>query len=60
MAKNLFDAFNEDFEKEIKQIRSNPLAYEKATLAFEQKHGFTPFPSYDSFRKRQERKRKRR
>lgn len=57
MAKRtLIDAFNDDFVREIKQARNYPEAYEKATEKFEQQHGFTAFESYDSFRKKKERK----
>jgi hypothetical protein len=55
MAKNLLQAFDEDFIREMKQARSNPEAYERATQKFEQQHGFTAFNSYDSFRKKKKR-----
>jgi hypothetical protein len=61
MAKRLLiDAFNDDFVRELKQARNYPEAYEKATERFEEQHGFVAFESYDSFRKKKERKLKRR
>jgi hypothetical protein len=60
MAKNVFDAFSEEFFRELKEARSNTSAYERATKKFEEKYnGIQAFTSYDSFRKRNERKRKR-
>jgi len=56
--KTLLDVFDEDFAREIRQARNNPEAYEKATEKFERDHGFVPFESYDVFRKKKERKRK--
>ena len=56
MAKTLFEVFNEDFSKEIKKARNYPEAYEKATEKFELNHGFTPFNSYETFRKRKARR----
>ena len=59
MAKrSLIDAFNDDFVREIKQARNYPEAYERATEKFERDHGFTAFDSYDSFRKKRDRRRK--
>jgi hypothetical protein len=59
MARTLLDAFNEDFAREIRQARNHPEAYERATRKFEDQHGFTAFDSYDSFRKKKERRSKR-
>jgi len=57
MAKrSLIEAFNEDFIREINQARNYPEAYERATEKFEERHGFIAFESYDSFRKKKERK----
>jgi hypothetical protein len=60
MRRTLLDVFNDDFARELNQARNYPDAYEKATEKFEQQHGFTAFDSYDSFRKKKERKSKRR
>jgi hypothetical protein len=56
--KTLIEAFDEDFTKEIKNARTHAEAYDRAMQKFEDDHGFTPFPSYDSFRKAKERSRK--
>ncbi len=56
--RTLLDAFSEDFSREIQQARNYPEAYERATQKFESDHGFSAFDSYDSFRKKVERKRK--
>ena len=58
MAKTLLQKFDEDFLREIKQSRSNPDAYERITQRYEEQYGFTPFESYDSFRKKKQRLRK--
>lgn len=58
MSKTLLQLFDEDFTNELKEVRKNFDAYERATKKFEQQHGFVPFESYDSFRKKKERKRK--
>lgn len=58
MAKTLLQKFDEDFLKELRQVRRNPDAYERATQKWEDEHGFTPFDSYDSFRMKKQRKRK--
>jgi len=50
MAKTLFSVFDEDFVREIKQARNYPEAYEKASQKFEERHGFTAFNSYETFR----------
>jgi len=57
MAKTLFEVFNEDFSKEIKKARNYPEAYEKATEKFELNHGFTPFNSYETFRRKKKKPR---
>lgn len=57
--KSMLEAFDDDFAREIMQARNHPEAYEKATEKFEQQHGFTAFESYDSFRAKKARKRKR-
>lgn len=59
MARSLLEVFNEEFTKEIKQARNYPEAYERATQKFELAHGFEPFESYDSFRLKKSRGRKR-
>lgn len=58
MAKSVFDAFSEEFFRELKEARSNPAAFEAATKKFEDKYKLEAFTSYDSFRKRNERKRR--
>lgn len=58
MAKSVFEAFSEEFFRELRQARSNPAAYDAATKKFEEKYNLQAFPSYDSFRKRNERRRK--
>jgi hypothetical protein len=58
MAKTLFEVFNEDFSKEARQAKNYPEAYDRAIANFETRHGFTPFGSYDSFRKKKERSRR--
>ena len=57
MAKTAFEAFNEDFFRELKQARNQTEAYERATNKFEQQHGFVAVTSFDSYRKRRDRKR---
>jgi len=53
MAKTVFEAFSEEFFRELKQARSNPAAYDAATAAFEKRYnGLQAFPSHDSFRKK--------
>lgn len=52
MAKTLFEVFYEDFTKEIRQARNYPEAFEKAAAKFEDKHGFAPFNSYETFRRK--------
>jgi hypothetical protein len=59
MARSLLEVFNDDFAKEIKQARNYPEAYERATQKFEQRHGFEAFESYESFRLKKSRGRKR-
>lgn len=59
MGRTLFDAFSEEFLKEAKNAKSYPEAFNKASDKFRMAHGFDAFNSYDSFRKRNERKRKR-
>jgi len=56
MAKTVFEAFSEEFFRELKEARSNPAAYDAATRKFEEKYDLKAFNSYDSFRKRNERK----
>lgn len=58
MAKTLLQKFDEDFVRELREVRRNPDAYERATQKWESEYGFTPFESYDSFRKKKQRKRK--
>jgi len=58
MAKSVFDAFSEEFFRELREARSNPSAFESASKKFEDKYNLQAFPSYDSFRKRNERKRR--
>lgn len=58
MAKSVFDAFSEEFFSELKGAKSSPAAFEAATKKFEDKYNLQAFASYDSFRKRNERKRR--
>lgn len=58
MARSLMEVFDDAFQREIKQARTYPEAYEKATMAFEKDHGFPAFSSYDAYRMRKKRKRK--
>lgn len=58
MAKTLLQKFDEDFLKELRDVRRNLDAYERATQKFEDEHGFIAFDSYDSFRKKKARNRK--
>lgn len=57
MAKTVFDAFSEEFFRELREARSSIDAYERATEKFEKKYNLEAFKNYDSFRKRNERKR---
>jgi hypothetical protein len=58
MAKrNIIDAFDDYFTKELKAVRRNEDAYDRATAKFEQQHQFTAFDSYDSFRLKKKRQR---
>jgi hypothetical protein len=59
MAKSLFEVFNEDFVREIREARRYPEALYKASEKFEKQHGFEPFPSYEAFQKKRYRSRKR-
>jgi hypothetical protein len=54
MAKTLLQKFDEDFVRELRAVRRNPDAFERATQKWEDEHGFTPFESYDSFRRKKE------
>jgi hypothetical protein len=56
--RTLIQAFDDDFIRELKQARNYPEAYEKANEIFEQQHGFVAFDSYDSFRMKRMRERK--
>lgn len=59
MAKRrLIDVFDEDFARELRQATNNPEAFDRATEKFEREHGFVPFESYDSFRNKKLRSRK--
>lgn len=60
MKRTLLDVFDVEFTTELRQVRRNEEAYDKATARFEEQHGFTPFDNYDSFRKKKQYKRKRR
>lgn len=56
MAKTLVEVFQEDFYREVRQAKNYPEAYEKAKDSFEKRHGFTPFNSYETFRKKKARR----
>lgn len=59
MAKrSLLEVFNDDFFREVKLSKNYPEAFEKATEKFETQHGFVAFNSYDSFRKKKDRRRR--
>lgn len=55
MAKTLLQVFDEKFTRELPKSKNYPEAYEKASEKFEQEHGFTPFNSYETFRKKKRR-----
>jgi len=59
MRKTLLQAFDEDFIREVKKARNHPEAFEKASEEFEKKHDFVAFDSYESFRKKKERRHRR-
>lgn len=52
------DAFVDDFYKELKQARTHPDAFDRASDVFEKRHGFTAFDDYDSFRRKKKRSRR--
>lgn len=52
MAKTLFEAFYEDFAKEVRHSRNYPEAFEKASEKFKDRHGFPAFNSYETFRRK--------
>lgn len=52
MAKRLIDVFRDDFLSEIKTSKNYPEAFEKANAKFEERHGFTAFNSYETFRRK--------
>lgn len=59
MAKrNIVDAFDDYFTRELKSVARNQDAYHKAAEKFEKEHLFTAFDSYDSFRLKKSRRRK--
>lgn len=58
MAKTAFESFREEFFRELKQARTNPEAYDRATEKFESQHGFVACNSYETFRRRNKRDRK--
>jgi predicted esterase YcpF (UPF0227 family) len=58
MRRTLLDAFADEFSKEIKNARNYPEAYERASEKFESNHGFQAFESYESFRKKKDRRRR--
>jgi hypothetical protein len=57
MAKTLFEVFYDEFAKEIRQAKNYPEAYEKASSKFEERHGFTPYNSYETFRRKKKARR---
>lgn len=59
MSKTMLQRFDEDFLRELRGARRNPDAFERATEKWESQFGFTPFESYDSFRRKKEWNRKR-
>ncbi len=56
--RKLIDAFVDDFYQELKQARTNPDAFERASAKFENRHGFTDFDDYDQFRRKKKRSRR--
>jgi hypothetical protein len=57
MAKRtIVEAFDDYFTRELKAVRRNEDAYDRATEKFEREHKFTAFNSYDSFRLKKKRK----
>jgi fructose/tagatose bisphosphate aldolase len=48
--RTIFDAFNEEFEKNLPTSRNYPQAYDKAESSFEEKIGCTVYSNYESFR----------
>ncbi len=56
--KTLLEVFDDNFSREMKGAKTNVEAYDRAMQKFEDEHGFSAFPSYDSFRKAKERQRK--
>lgn len=54
---NLFQYFNEQFENELKAgDQTQEQIFKTLSEKFSARHGFDPFPSFDSFRKQRERK----
>ena len=58
MAKTPNEALDEYFFKELKNARSNPDAYDKASKLFEQQHNLAPPITYDAMRMRHARNKK--
>jgi hypothetical protein len=56
--RKLIDAFVDDFYQELKQARTNPDAFDRASDRFEKRHGFTAFDDYDQFRRKKKRSRR--
>lgn len=50
--RTLLDVFDDAFCHELRQCRTNPEAYERASERFEKEHGFEPFSNYESFKQK--------
>jgi hypothetical protein len=48
--RTIFDAFNEEFERNLSNVRHYQQAYLRAEEVFEQKIGCTLYNNYESFR----------
>lgn len=59
MAKQLIDLLDDYFARELRNATNRIEAYESAVEKFERDRGVSAPPSYDAFRKRKERKRRR-
>jgi hypothetical protein len=59
MERSLLEVFDDDFLRELKEARRHPDAFWRTSVKWIEQHGFAPFESYDSFRKKKSRKMKR-
>lgn len=58
MAKTLLDRIDEEFIRELRNHKSNPAAYDAACDKLESELGFSVPYSYDSFRKKKRRQKR--